>query len=228
MTHQPNPAKPSPLHPRTNARGDIAVGPTYRARLMPWVRYGAPIVSVIILPISILPFDRVNAWIAYPAAIATGYLALVALLALGLALVHRTTWLTAHDTLERGRLRIPLASIDHVLPDFRPQGTTSVWVASHAAQQAHTARDEPRVSIAASGWDERSYEGVRCLLHALNGDAGPSRAHLLERDRTARLLRENRQLAQRYQIPWEASFENPEVFRAALDARRLELARQRR
>ncbi|MDO5645723.1 MAG: hypothetical protein Q4G21_08585 [Dermabacter sp.] len=205
--------------PRTDRRGRIAVGPTYAARLSPWVRMGAPLLAVVVLPLSSLATLRLDWWLRLPVALVIGWAVLAALMAIGLAAVHRTTWFDpASGTLVRGRTRIPVADIARVADDFRSHGTTEV-----------RGRDrQVLLAIPATGWDDASFDGVRALQVAVGQNPAPTRGEYARRDNRARLFHENRALATRYAIPWRNEFEDPGVFLAAFDERRRELKAARR
>ena len=100
--------------------------------------------------------------------------------------------------------------------DYRRQGTTYVRAGVH------------ELPIPCSGWDTRSFDGVRVLQQDLGVPQGTTRAELMHRDYLARSYHANRELATRYGMPWQAEYNDPDVFLLAFDARRWELARTRR
>lgn len=207
--------------PRVNG-SRVALGPTFAARLVPWLRWGAPLLSALFLPVTGLYVHRKFWWpwvMALPLAWVAGYVLLTLLMLAVLVFTHRTTWWDPESgRVHRGRQRLEAAHVQAVVPDFRPQGVTVLEAAGGVR----------RLLIPYSGWDDRSYEGIAEFERQVFGAESPSRPELLARDRRARRGWENRALAKRYAMTWREEFEDPHVFLQALDARRKELARLRR
>ncbi|MCG7443856.1 hypothetical protein M3D48_02125 [Dermabacter vaginalis] len=201
---------------------DVALGPTFAARLVPWLRWGAPLLSAVFLPVTGLYVHRQlwwPWWTALPAAWVAGWVLLALLMLAVLLLTHRTTWWNPVTGLvQRGRKRLEAARVRAVVPDFRPQGVTVL----------ESGEGGRRLLIPYSGWDDRSYEGIAEFERQVCAAVSPSRPELLARDRTARKSWQNRALAKRYAMTWREEFEDPHVFLEAFDARRKELARRRR
>ncbi|QEU12521.1 hypothetical protein [Dermabacter vaginalis] len=201
---------------------DVALGPTFAARLVPWLRWGAPLLSAVFLPVTGLYVHRQlwwPWWTALPAAWAAGWVLLALLMLAVLLLTHRTTWWNRESgRVRRGRQWCEAAHVRAVVPDFRPQGVTVL----DAGEEGR------RLLIPYSGWDDRSYEGIAEFERHVCGAASASRRELLARDRAARKSWQNRALAKRYAMTWREEFEDPHVFLEAFDARRKELARRQR
>lgn len=206
---------------RQDHQGRVAVGPTYLARLTPWLRWGAPLVSVIVMPLGVLAFIRLDSWLRYPLGYLLSLVVLSGLMALGLRLVHRTWWWDPRAReLRRGFVRVRARDVRRVWADYRPRGSTVLEVGLEGGER--------RYEVAYSGWDERSFNGVRVLEAALAHTVSASRADLLRADRHYRLLHAHRELADRYGMDWVREYEDPDVFLVAFDARRRELGRGRR
>ncbi len=200
----------------------VALGPTFAARLVPWLRWGAPLLSALFLPVTGLYARRLFWWpwpVVLPFAWVAGWVLLAFLMLAVLALTHRTTWWNpVTGCVQRGRQGLEAGCVQTVVPDFRPQGVT-VLEAGEGGR---------RLLIPYSGWDDRSFEGIAEFERQVFAAASPSRPELLARDRAARKSWQNRALAKRYAMPWREEFEDPHVFLEAFDARRKELARRRR
>lgn len=202
---------------RRDRKGRIAVGPTLPARLYPWLRWGAPVTTMIVMPLATIPVITWDWWLRYPVAYLLAYAALLLVLSFGLAATHRTAWWDPRErTLSRAGRCIAAAEVTEVYDDYRRDGVTTV-------RSAHT-----EIEIPHSGWDRASYDGIRELQKVLGVPVGPTRTELMRRDHRARALHENRALAARYGMEWKGEYEEPDVFLAAFDARRWELAKRRR
>lgn len=209
------------IEPRVKG-GRIALGPTFVARLVPWLKWGAPLLAALFLPVTGLYVGRISGWpwfVSLPLAWCAGWALLALLMLAVLACVHRTTWWDpVAGEVRRGRQHLAVAHVQAVVPDFRPQGVTALEAGEGAR----------RLLIPYSGWDDRSYEGIAEFERRVFAGEGVSRPQLLARDRAARKSWENRALAKKYGMTWRGEFEDPHVFLEAFDARRKQLARRRR
>lgn len=208
------------IDPRVKG-GRIALGPTFVARLVPWLKWGAPLLAALFLPVTGLYVGRISGWpwfVSLPLAWCAGWVLLALLMLAVLACVHRTTWWDpVAGEIRRGRQHLAVAHVQAVVPDFRPQGVTAL-----EAGRGPDACSSPIAAgtTAVTRESPNSSEGY--------SREGASRPQLLARDRAARKSWENRALAKKYGMAWRGEFEDPHVFLEAFDARRKQLARRRR
>lgn len=200
---------------RKNRRGEIIIGPSFSARVLPFLKYGAPIISVILLPASYLLFKDF-AWLSIPLGFSAMYLA-VGLLALILTALTNEYWLwnQPQQVLEfkkflkpKALKRLRTAQITGVEEHFQPQSTSFFLL------------HKQKISVPLAAWDELSFNALRALIKAVENREVPSRLELLQQDLKFRQKFENQQLAKQYQIPWREEFADPNVFLKAFDEHR--------
>ncbi len=222
--------------PRRTRDGAVIVGPTVRARYLPGLLAGLPLLSAVLSPfaatgIQQLRFSRLRAghdelleqllapaWVQLVA----GGLLLWSLFALWglvpLLFTRRVVLLdeaTGELVLRRGLRRAgtaQVADVEFAIGEAMRGGMAVIGL--------RTEGDGPQRQwlVPEVGWDAASFDGLRVLRAAAGLPPAPPRAVLIAQDREQHRLRTQRELADRLGMPWRAEYEHDgAAFQAEFD-----------
>lgn len=213
---------------RRSRSGAVLVGPSIRARYLPGVLIGLPLVSLLLSPFvgtalqqwrrsRILDGHRGTleqilepAW----AQLLIGALLLWVLFALWafvpLLLTRKVALLdeaTGTLVLRRGLRTVDRATVSEVLYAVGEAERGSLALIGIRGDAA----EERQWMIAEIGWDSASFDGLRVLQGAAGLVPAPPRGELVHEARRARREQNNRELAARLGMPWDDAYAHDEA-----------------
>lgn len=228
--------------PRRSRSGQVLVGPGIRARYLPGVLIGLPLVSLLLSPFAGAGLQQwrrsrlmgghrgwieqalQSAWIQLLIGALLLWI-LFALWAIVPLLFTRTVVLldegTGELTLRKGLRTTDRAHVDQVVYAVGEAERGSMALIGIQQGQA-----EPRQwAIAEIGWDRASFDGLRVLQAAAGLTPAPPRDVLVTEARRARREHNNRELAGRLGMPWQEGYAHDDAaFQAEFDRVRRVLA----
>lgn len=239
----PPPAASAPM-PRRSRSGAVLVGPSIRARYLPGVLIGLPVVSLLLSPFAgaalqqwrrsrILDGHRgaleqllQPAW----AQLLIGALLLWLLFSVWAfvpLLLTRKVVLLNEDTgtlvLRRGLRTADRATVSEVIYAVGEAERGSLALIGIRGDGA----EERQWMIAEIGWDQASFDGLRVLQAAAGLVPAPPRDELVNEARRARREQNNRELAARLGMPWQDRYAHDEAaFQTEFDRIRRVLGRK--
>lgn len=221
--------------PRMTRRGAVLVGPSVRARYLPGVLIGLPLVSVLLAPFAgaaVQQWRRSRLhdghWGALEQVLGAAWVQLLvgalalwvlfSLWALVPLLLTRTVVLlderTGALTLRRGLRVTDRASVDQVVHAVGEAERGSMALIG-IDDGTGGVRDWVIPEI---GWDEASFDGLRVLQSVAGLRPAPARSYLVHEARRARREQVNRELAERLGMPWREEYAHDEgAFQAEFD-----------
>ena len=221
--------------PRRTRSGAVLVGPSIRARYLPGVLIGLPLISLLLSPFAgaglqqwrrarILDGHRGQleqmlepAWtqLLVGALLLWGLFALWAFVPL--VFTRRVALLDEQHgalALRKGMRTTDRARTDQVVyavGEAERGSLALIGIRDDAAQ-------ERQWLIPEIGWDQASFDGLRMLQTAAGLRAAPPRRVLVDEARRARREQNNRELAQRLGMPWQPDYGHDEgAFQAEFD-----------
>ena len=236
MTTPPHDPAGAPPAPRRTRAGAVIVGPTVRARYLPGLLAGLPLLAAVLSPFAAaglqqMRFSRLRAGhdglleqLLAPAwaQLVLGGVLLWLLFALwGLVPLLFTRRVVLLDeergelTLRRGVRRAGTAAVSDV--EFAIGEALRGGMAVIALRGEGDAPQRQWL-VPEIGWDAASFDGLRVLQAAAGLPPAPPRAVLVAQDREEHRLRTQRELAARLGMQWRAEYEHDgAAFQAEFD-----------
>ncbi|MCS6711368.1 hypothetical protein JSY14_04790 [Brachybacterium sp. EF45031] len=199
----------APPTPRRTRAGAILVGPSWRARWVPFVALGAPILTLVVTPLSAAVLQQLGvpegwSWLLGPLTV-WALLAVWAALLLGLAVRVVFEPTTRRLQRWRGPLRRDEVGIDRVVWAIGGPGR------GDAARIGLEVPGEPvDWWVGSIGWDDAAFDGLRALQDAAHLPVDPPRSQLAARARALRRTDAHRAAAERVGMPWREEYAHDE------------------